>query len=91
MIQAEDRKKLEAQVLSYSEKCEELQHKLTELGESNRIITQAMRLKQEELNEIHVKYDHLLKESNDKDKKQQQEVDESNEDMTGKSVLCLLR
>ena len=89
MIQAEDRKKLEAQVLSYSEKCEELQHKLTELGESNRIITQAMRLKQEELNEIHVKYDHLLKESNDKDK--QQEVDESNEDMTGKSVLCLLR
>jgi hypothetical protein len=28
-----------------------------------------------------VKYDHLLKESNDKDK--QQEVDESNEDMTG--------
>lgn len=91
MIQAEDRKKLEAQVLSYSEKCEELQHKLTELGESNRIITQAMRLKQEELNEIHVKYDHLLKESNDKDKKQQQEFDESNEDMTGKSVLCLLR
>ena len=37
-----------------------------------------MRLKQEELNEIHVKYDHLLKESNDKDK--QQEVDESNEE-----------
>jgi len=81
LIQAEDRKKLEAQVLSYSEKCEELQHKLTELGESNRIITQAMRLKQDELNEMHVKYDHLLKEANDRDK--QHEVDETDEDMTG--------
>ena len=66
----------------YSEKNEELQHKMTEMGESNRVITQvsmavyiswphrsltaypyqAMRLKQEELNEINVKYDNLVKE-----------------------------
>jgi hypothetical protein len=69
-------------VVSYQEKCEELQHKLTELGESNRIITQvynplfftvnvyithyslqAMRLKQEELSEMGVKYAHLLHEA----------------------------
>ena len=59
IIQAEDRKKLEAQVLSFTEKCDELQHKLAEMGESNRIITQAMRLKQEELNEISIKYESL--------------------------------
>lgn len=62
VIQAEDRKKLEAQVLNFTEKCEELQHKLTEMGESNRIITQAMRLKQEELNEMMNKYDVVVKE-----------------------------
>lgn len=62
VIQAEDRKKLEAQVLNLTEKCEELQHKLTEMGESNRIITQAMRLKQEELNEMMNKYDIVVKE-----------------------------
>jgi len=63
VIQAEDRKKLEAQVLMYSEKNEELQHKMTEMGESNRVITQALRLKQEELNEMTAKYDHLVKET----------------------------
>lgn len=63
VIQMEDRKKLEAQVVSYTEKCEELQHKLTEMGESNRVITQAMRLKQEELNDCQAKYDLLLKDS----------------------------
>lgn len=62
IIQAEDRKKLEAQVLSFTEKCDELQHKLAEMGESNRIITQAMRLKQEELNEISIKYESLSSE-----------------------------
>jgi len=67
IVQAEDRKKLEAQVLSYAEKCEELQHKLTELGESNRIITQAMRLKQEELSQMGVKYAHLLHEAQERD------------------------
>ena len=62
VIQAEDRKKLEAQVLSFTERCEELQMKLTETGESNRIITQAMRLKQEELSEMGKKYEALSKE-----------------------------
>jgi hypothetical protein len=62
IIQLEDRKKLESQVLSYTEKCEELQRKLTELGESNRVITQAMRLKQEEINELTNKYDYVMKE-----------------------------
>lgn len=47
----------------YSEKNEELQHKMTEMGESNRVITQALRLKQEELNEVNLKYDNLVKET----------------------------
>lgn len=80
IIQAEDRKKLEAQVISYSEKCEELQHKLTEMGESNRVITQAMRLKQEELNQLNAKYDHLLKEMHLRDG---DKVEVSNENMDG--------
>ena len=62
ILQAEDRKKLEAQVLSYTEKTDDLQRKLMEMGESNRIITQAMRLKQEELNEIQIKYDQIARE-----------------------------
>ena len=62
LVQLDDRKKLEAQVLSFNEKCEELQHKLTEMGESNRVITQAMRLKQEELNAITMKFEALAKE-----------------------------
>eukprot|EP00605_Chrysophyceae_sp_TOSAG23-4_P002139 GSChrysophyteH1.ASY1.ANO1.2366.1 assembled CDS len=59
IIQAEDRKKLEAQVVSFTEKTEELNKKLIEMGESNRIITQAMRLKQEELNEMTMKFESL--------------------------------
>ena len=47
-----------------------------------------MRLKQEELSEMHVKYDHLVKESNDRQK--QQEVDDTNEDMSGRLLLLLL-
>jgi hypothetical protein len=62
-VQTEDRKKLESQVLSYTERCEELQRKLTDMGESNRVITQAMRLKQEQLHEVSAKYDSLLKDS----------------------------
>jgi len=63
VMQAEDRKKLEAQVIAFTEKNEELQQKLMETGESNRVITQAMRLKQEEINEIQMKYEALSKES----------------------------
>eukprot|EP01034_Spumella_vulgaris_P025555 gene25555-32025_t len=33
------------------------------MGESNRVITQAMRLKQEQLHEVNAKYDNLMKES----------------------------
>ena len=51
-----------AQVISYTEKCKELQKKLLEMGESNRVITQAMRLKQEEVAELSAKYDALKSE-----------------------------
>eukprot|EP01038_Epipyxis_sp_PR26KG_P009467 gene9467-12754_t len=81
VIQIEDRKKLEAQVLSYTEKCDELQHKLTEMGESNRIISQAMRFKQEELTELTNKYETLVKEKNMNDNLNR--ANEVTEDMTG--------
>lgn len=68
LLQVEDRKKLEAQVLSYSEKCEELQQKVTEMGESNRIITQALRLKQEEISSLEVKYQHAMQELDSREK-----------------------
>lgn len=67
LVQVEDRKKLEAQVISLTEKCDEMQHKLSEMGESNRVITQAMRLKQEELNELQVKYESLWKDMEARD------------------------
>jgi hypothetical protein len=60
VIQAEDRKKLEAQVISLAEKSDELSHKLTEMSESNKVITQAMRLKQEELNEMTARFEALM-------------------------------
>ena len=55
VLMVEDRKKLEAQVMTYTEKCKELQRKLLDMGESNRVITQAMRLKQEEISEVRMK------------------------------------
>lgn len=63
VVLIEDRKKLEAQVLTLSQKAEELHHKLAETSESNRMITQAMRLKQEELNSLTLKYEALVKEN----------------------------
>lgn len=60
VIQAEDRKKLEAQVISLAEKSDELSHKLSEMSESNKVITQAMRLKQEELNETNARFEALM-------------------------------
>ena len=88
IIQAEDRKKLEAQVISFTEKTEELNHKLIEMGESNRIITQAMRLKQEELNEMTTKYETLhselmAKEAEDNPQDQAQQTNAAGEDMSG--------
>jgi hypothetical protein len=38
--------------MTYTEKCKELQRKLLDMGESNRVVTQAMRLKQEEISEV---------------------------------------
>ena len=52
VIRNEEMKKLEAQVKTLRERAEELQKRVDETGESNRIITQAMRIKQEELQEI---------------------------------------
>jgi len=79
VIQAEDRKKLEAQVQTLTAKCEEFHHKLAETGESNRVITQAMRLKQEELNDISMKYEALLREC------ESRERNEDRDDNTGAS------
>lgn len=81
VIQAEDRKKLEAQVQTLTAKCEEFHHKLSETGESNRVITQAMRLKQEELNEITMKYELLYKEAESREANEDR--GEREQDMTG--------
>lgn len=61
-IQHDERKKLESNLSAITEKSNELQSKLHEMGESNRIMAQAIRLKQEEVNETQIKYDLLLKE-----------------------------
>lgn len=81
VIQAEDRKKLEAQVVSYSEKCEEFQRKLTEIGESNRIVTQALRTSKDDYHELKIKYDHLAKEAFERENVVNAEGEA--EDMTG--------
>eukprot|EP00604_Paraphysomonas_vestita_P003553 CAMPEP_0174822932 /NCGR_PEP_ID=MMETSP1107-20130205/19924_1 /TAXON_ID=36770 /ORGANISM="Paraphysomonas vestita, Strain GFlagA" /LENGTH=743 /DNA_ID=CAMNT_0016043479 /DNA_START=993 /DNA_END=3224 /DNA_ORIENTATION=- len=88
IVQIEERKKLEAQVQTLTSKCEELHHKLAEMGESNRIITQAMRLKQEEFNEISMKYESLLKETEIREKNDDKDESKggnnyTNEDMSG--------
>jgi myosin protein heavy chain len=86
VIQAEDRKKLEAQVLTLTSKCEELQHKLAEMGESNRIITQAMRLKQEELNDVSMKYEALVKENERRDANEDRGDSQQFLDMSGARI-----
>jgi NADH:ubiquinone oxidoreductase subunit D len=53
----------------------------TEIGESNRVITQALRLKQEEYNELKVKYEHLVREARERDHVINDQGDA--EDMTG--------
>jgi len=82
VVQAEDRKKLEAQVIAFTEKNEELQQKLMETGESNRVITQAMRLKQEEVNELEMKYEALSKEADKREAMGDTLDDPSNESTT---------
>mmetsp|Transcript_35927 Transcript_35927/g.67024 ORF Transcript_35927/g.67024 Transcript_35927/m.67024 type:complete len:1039 (-) Transcript_35927:285-3401(-) len=83
VIQSEDRKKLEAQVQTLTAKCEEFHHKLSETGESNRIITQAMRLKQEELNEVTMKYELLYKETESREANEDRGGGQEEQDMTG--------
>jgi hypothetical protein len=67
ILQAEDRKKLESQVLTYNERNEELQRKVTELAESNRLVTHSVRVKQEELSEVKSKYEFVMKELETRD------------------------
>jgi len=59
--QREEIKKLEAQIKTYHQKSDELLNKLNATGESNRIVTQAMRLKQEEVEGLQLRYASLLK------------------------------
>ena len=59
IVNKEEMKKMGAQVRALREKETELTKKLTATGESNRIITQAMRLKQEELENLRIQYDAL--------------------------------
>ena len=68
VVQRADRKKLEAQVISLMEKSDELTHKLIGMSESNKVITQALRLKHEEWNEINAQYQALVR-TVDEDKK----------------------
>ena len=53
------RTKYDAMAASLRERAEELQKRVDETGESNRIITQAMRIKQEELQEIQIRHEAL--------------------------------
>ena len=59
IVTKEELKKLGAQLRASREKVTELTKKLTATGESNRIITQAMRIKQEELENLRIQYDAL--------------------------------
>lgn len=59
VVEVEDRKKLETQVLGLSSKSEELQGKLIETGDSNRTLTQALRLKHEELHVLKQRYESM--------------------------------
>ncbi len=49
-------KKQEAQLRALREKSVDMTKKLNATGESNRIITQAMRMKQEELDQLQIRY-----------------------------------
>jgi hypothetical protein len=61
LLQVEDRKKLESNLQQMNEKCNELAMKLQDMGESNRVMAQAMRIKQDEYNALSIKHDRLAK------------------------------
>ncbi|KAF0688575.1 Aste57867_19820 [Aphanomyces stellatus] len=55
----EEMKKMHAQILSMQDKNAELTQKLNTTGESNRVVTEALRAKQDELDTITIKFDAL--------------------------------
>jgi len=59
VLAKEEIKKMESQIKSLTDRAAELEAKLDESGESNRIITQALRLKQEELNQLMIRHEAL--------------------------------
>ena len=61
IVNKEEMKKQSAQIKTLDERCQELLIKVNATGESNRIITQALRLKQEEVEALQLKYDQLHK------------------------------
>ena len=52
---------MEAQIRTLKERNEEMADKLNRTGESNRVLTQALRLKQEEFETLSIKYEALLR------------------------------
>ena len=73
IVTKEEMKKMDAQLRASREKVSELTKKLTATGESNRIITQAMRLKQEELENLRIQYDALHDKLEEVQQQQQQD------------------
>lgn len=59
VVQKEEVKKMEAQLRSMQERTQDSDTKLSATGESNRIMSNALRLKQQELDEVQAKYEAL--------------------------------
>ena len=55
VVQREEIKKMEAQLRTLKERNDEMADKLNRTGESNRVLTQALRLKQEEFETLNIK------------------------------------
>lgn len=61
ILSIEERKKLENSVTLLNERANELTIKLQEMNESNRVMANAIRIKHEEYNELHLKYNQTVK------------------------------
>jgi hypothetical protein len=72
VLAKEEIKKMESQIKSLTDRVAELEGKLEEAGESNRIITQALRLKQEELNQLMIRHEALERMAKDFEKDTEQ-------------------
>jgi hypothetical protein len=59
LITKEEMKKMQAQILSFQDKNTELTQKWNACGESNRVVTEALRNKQDELDTLLIKYEAL--------------------------------